>query len=168
MALTMSSEAIGRVVGMSGRAIRYRLVKMGIDLSGNCGRFNKGIQRSPETQIGGPRGPVGKRFKKGHLSPNKGRKFPRGADHWNWKGGTSRDRRMGDPDYRDWRKAVFGRDDYTCQMCGVRGGQLNADHIKTWRDNPELRYELSNGRTLCVECHRSTPTFGGRALHPVA
>jgi hypothetical protein len=29
-----------------------------------------------------------------------------------------------------WREAVFQRDDYTCQMCGIRGTKLNADHIK--------------------------------------
>ncbi len=66
------------------------------------------------------------------------------------------------PEYRDWRAAVFERDDYTCQVCGQRGGKLNADHIKRFADFPELRFEVSNGRTLCVECHRLTPTYGNR------
>lgn len=64
----------------------------------------------------------------------------------------------------DWRNAVFARDDFTCQHCGTRGGKLNADHIKPWSRFPELRHDLSNGRTLCVPCHKKTPTFGRKAL----
>lgn len=69
--------------------------------------------------------------------------------------------------YREWRTAVFERDDYTCQECGDRGGELNADHIKTFAHHPDLRFELSNGRTLCVPCHRKTDTYGGRARQAV-
>ncbi len=65
---------------------------------------------------------------------------------------------------KEWRRAVFARDDWTCQMCGVRGGKLDADHIKPWSAYPELRYELSNGRTLCRPCHLKTDTWGHRAL----
>lgn len=56
----------------------------------------------------------------------------------------------------DWRKSVFERDNYTCQFCGIRGTYLEADHIKPWAYFPELRYELSNGRTLCKPCHNTT------------
>jgi 5-methylcytosine-specific restriction endonuclease McrA len=65
-------------------------------------------------------------------------------------------------EYRQWRTAVFKRDDYTCQDCGVRGGRLNADHIKRFADFPDLRFDVSNGRTLCEGCHRKTPTYGNR------
>lgn len=61
---------------------------------------------------------------------------------------------------RDWRKAVFERDDYTCQACFVKGGRLQAHHIKPYKAFPELRHELSNGQTLCVECHKKTDTYG--------
>jgi 5-methylcytosine-specific restriction endonuclease McrA len=64
---------------------------------------------------------------------------------------------------RDWRKAVFERDDYTCQLCFVRGGKLQADHIKPFKAFPELRLVLENGRTLCVGCHRKTETYGWSA-----
>ena len=33
---------------------------------------------------------------------------------------------------------------------------MNADHIKPWAYYPELRYDINNGRTLCVEHHRLT------------
>jgi len=29
-----------------------------------------------------------------------------------------------------WREKVFKRDNYTCQVCGKKGGYLIADHIK--------------------------------------
>ena len=67
--------------------------------------------------------------------------------------------------YRLWRTAVFLRDDYTCQMCTRRGGKLNADHIKPFAQYLDLRFELDNGRTLCVPCHRKTDTWGHSKRH---
>lgn len=63
-----------------------------------------------------------------------------------------------------WRRQVFERDDYTCQICGERGGKLNADHVRPARLFPELIVELSNGRTLCEACHKETPTFAGKVF----
>lgn len=60
------------------------------------------------------------------------------------------------PEAEKWRKAVFERDNYTCVECGIRGTYLEADHIKPWAYFPELRFELSNGRTLCRTCHDKT------------
>ena len=62
---------------------------------------------------------------------------------------------------REWRLAVFERDDWTCQECGVRGGVvLNVDHIKPFAYFPELRFDVDNGRTLCEPRHRETETYG--------
>lgn len=55
--------------------------------------------------------------------------------------------------YKLWRESVFKRDDYTCQECKKRGAYLNSDHIKQFAYFPKLRFKLSNGRTLCRECH---------------
>ena len=79
-----------------------------------------------------------------------------GDKHWNWKGGVSslHNRLRQSSQYRWWRKSVFERDHYTCQICGKQGGYLQADHIKSYARYPELRFDLSNGRTLCLKCHR--------------
>jgi 5-methylcytosine-specific restriction endonuclease McrA len=77
----------------------------------------------------------------------------------NWRGGVTKGRKeRSTKPYKAWRRAVFERDDYTCQNsdCGKRGGDLHADHIKPWAYFPALRYDVANGRTLCVPCHRKT------------
>lgn len=67
------------------------------------------------------------------------------------------DRDWNDPDYKAWRLAVYKRDCWTCQFpgCGRKGvkAKLQAHHIKRWADFPELRFQLSNGITLCRRCH---------------
>jgi len=65
-------------------------------------------------------------------------------------------------EYWEWRKNILKRDKYICQICGFKGGKLIVDHIKPFALYPDLRLDHSNGRTLCVPCHRKTPTFGGR------
>lgn len=57
-------------------------------------------------------------------------------------------------EYAEWRKKVFERDEYTCQVCGKVGGKLNAHHIREYARYPYLRYEVSNGITLCEKCHK--------------
>lgn len=65
--------------------------------------------------------------------------------------------------YKEWRTAVFKRDNYTCQICGIKGKRLNADHIKRFSDYKELRLALENGRTLCESCHKKTDTYGKKS-----
>lgn len=83
-----------------------------------------------------------------------------GENHWNWKGGiTPKDKLERIRFLKTLQPEVLRRDDFTCQICGSRGVELHVDHIKSWSDNPELRFDLENCRTLCIPCHYME-TFG--------
>jgi 5-methylcytosine-specific restriction endonuclease McrA len=81
---------------------------------------------------------------------------PRGEQCHSYKDGKFVER-MGQRytlEYKRWRFDVYLRDNFTCQMCGdKRGGNLQAHHIKPFADYPDLRFEVSNGITLCKKCH---------------
>lgn len=101
----------------------------------------------------------------------------RGSRNPSWKGGvTPLQYKIRNCEfYARWRKAVFERDDYTCVVCGQRGGRLNADHIIPFSRLLRLHsietvkqaaacsemWDMSNGRTLCLSCHKKTPTYAG-------
>jgi len=81
-----------------------------------------------------------------------------GSNHWNWKGGISdylHPRHSAE--WKEWRKKVYERDNYTCRGCGYEKGKtLNPHHILPLRDFPHLKYSLDNGITLCKTCHEKT------------
>lgn len=57
--------------------------------------------------------------------------------------------------YNKWRDKVYKRDCYTCQVCkDNKGGNLVAHHIFAWNKYKKLRYTVSNGITLCKDCHK--------------
>lgn len=73
----------------------------------------------------------------------------KGADHHNWSGGTSK--REGKQSA--WARAVISRDGARCVECGAEGVELHAHHILPYKQYPALRWEVSNGTTLCAPCH---------------
>lgn len=54
----------------------------------------------------------------------------------------------------EWREAVFARDHHRCVKCGQHG-TLNAHHMDGFDWYIEGRYDVENGCTLCVACHRA-------------
>jgi len=116
-------------------------------------------------------------YKKGHVPYLKGKEhkqesieklkkslkkaFPDGRSGENnptWNGGTSTYMELIRGQLNSWRKAVFKRDNYTCQECGKRGGLLNAHHIIYVSecialDWEEEIFDIDNGLTLCKEHH---------------
>jgi 5-methylcytosine-specific restriction endonuclease McrA len=63
-----------------------------------------------------------------------------------------------------WRMNVLKRDGFQCKCCGVLGNgyNLNVHHIYNYKDYPELRYEETNGITLCVDCHTNFHIIYGK------
>jgi 5-methylcytosine-specific restriction endonuclease McrA len=67
--------------------------------------------------------------------------------------------------------SVLKRDNYTCISCRIKGGwnkelkkdiKLEVDHIKSFSEYPELRFDTNNGRTLCRDCHQKTENYAGK------
>lgn len=56
-------------------------------------------------------------------------------------------------EYKTWRKACLVRDDLTCQECGCQS-DLEVHHIEPVARKPKLATTISNGITLCKDCHR--------------
>lgn len=95
-----------------------------------------------------------------------------GAQTSNWKGGIStfNDQIRNCYKYREWRSAVFQRDNWICQTCRRRGCELNAHHLKELHillDENSIKtieqafqckelWKIDNGVTLCKDCHELT------------
>ena len=73
-----------------------------------------------------------------------------------WKGGVTPENEIirHSSKYKIWRLSVYERDFFTCQDCKCSGVRLNAHHIKHFAKYPELRFDISNGITLCKGCHK--------------
>lgn len=85
----------------------------------------------------------GNKHAAGHAPWNKGmRGVFNGEKNANWKGGT-----------RYYR--IFRRDDFTCQMCGLRDPDvMEIDHKIPRVIRPDLHKDDNNLWTLCANDHR--------------
>ena len=89
-----------------------------------------------------------------------------------WRGGITplRKRIRNCVKYKEWRKGVMERDNYTCQKCFERGGWKEVDHypvtfakiLEAYKIdslekalNCDKLWDTNNGRTLCRKCHRN-------------
>ena len=86
---------------------------------------------------------------------------PKGGIPWNKGNGESKTGSRWK--LNKWVLSVKERDNYICQHCGLDDkSKMQAHHIVPWKDSVELRFELSNGLTLCRVCH----TREDRRIHP--
>lgn len=106
------------------------------------GSWNKGLIRSEE-------------FKKKISLSNLGRLS--GNRHPRWISDRTKlvkRQERNDVAYKDWRKQVWLRDNFTCKIANPDcSGRIEAHHILGWTAYPELRYQLNNGITLCHAHH---------------
>jgi len=144
----------------------------------------KGTKSSEETRLKQSRSLKGKKggFLGGkHTEETKkriGLAF-RGDKHPNWKGGITplvmKIRLC--PRTKIWRDSIFSRDNFTCHLCGKRGGRIEADHypipfseifkknlIKSLDQAIECKefWDINNGRTLCRPCHDKNKKWKNR------
>jgi HNH endonuclease/NUMOD3 motif len=91
--------------------------------------------------------------------------FEKGDKHPLWTNGkfAENQRYRSRKESKQWRKAVFANDNYSCKLCGTKEEPLEADHIKPWCAYPDLRFDVSNGRVLCKPCHIKQDTYGIKA-----
>lgn len=119
-------------------------------------------------------------YMKGVNTWAKGKKVPSrsGSNSHFWKGGVSEINRTkrqnidSTLEYREFRRKIFARDKYTCQICGdtTKKGhrvKIQIDHVKPFRFYPELYMEEENARTVCIPCHYKTDTYGAKVLSTV-
>ena len=97
-------------------------------------------------------------------SKGKGRVGLIGEKNPNWKGGITPINKSlrNSKAAKTWRESVFARDNWTCQKCGNRSCKNNylrieAHHIRPFATFPKLRFEITNGLTLCKKCHDKEP-----------
>ena len=69
-----------------------------------------------------------------------------------------------DPIYKQFRTDVLKRDKFKCKMCKASGkrSRLHVHHIRKWASASSLRFETSNGITLCYSCHKEV---SGKETH---
>ena len=129
----------------------------------SSGQFKKGVILSEEFRKNMSEGQMGKKHSlETRQKMSKTHKKNKEKNHF-WKGGIHPKNLAirKSFEYKLWREAIFKRDNYTCIWCGDnRGGNLEADHIKSFANYPALRFAIDNGRTLCKPCHQKTDTYG--------
>lgn len=81
-----------------------------------------------------------------------------GSKHPNWNPKRTKEYRIKfrkTEEHYAWVRAVYERDNFTCQICGYnKGAILNAHHIYSYADFEKFRNDLDNGVTLCEDCHK--------------
>lgn len=124
-------------------------IKISLTKKNNSPAWNKGLHTGVKPW-------VGKRFTEEHKKnlslAHKGLRV--GEKNNMWKGGiTSKDKLERAEFNKTIQKLIFERDNYTCQICNIKGGFLQVDHIQSWAEFKELRFNPENCRTLCMNCH---------------
>lgn len=182
----VSATAIGRRFGVSDRAVIRLLKHLGVTLR-SLSEAMRITSEDPQWKEnlagqlrGKPSGVSGKRWTYGRRLE---RPWISGEKNPGWKGGITPlvAALRTDARYAEWRLSIFRRDGFRCVQCGVkprRRSGLNTDHIrplshlirlleiKTIDDACQRQelWDIENGRTLCIDCHKQTDTFGLKAL----
>lgn len=93
-----------------------------------------------------------------------------GENHPRWYKDRTKVKRKdqrNDPAYKVWRKAVWSRDNFVCQLKdGNCAGKIISHHILPWRSHADARYDVKNGITLC-HYHHPRKVVDEKRLEPI-
>jgi hypothetical protein len=153
--------------------------------SKNVSSWNKGLKKDSDSRLNYKRSNT---FKKGMTPWNKGLLgFRGGSKSHFWKGGvlSLNNAIRFSKESKIWKKAILSRDNFTCVSCKKHGVKFHVDHIKKFSEitkeflskysqfspcedretllrlasTHEPFWDINNGRTLCVDCHKHTETY---------
>ena len=159
----MTQVEIGKISGVSHSTI-YNYLKKNSRLLKGVGKYirTKEIRGKNRTPLLGYKHSDSVNKSKGRMG-HKAYKNQRirateimtGANHWNWKGGVLSERRrlVNTATYKEFRTNMFARDNYTCQCCNTRGGEIQLHHIIQQCKREDLIMDATNVETLCIHCH---------------
>ena len=82
------------------------------------------------------------------------KKWQVGENVYNFIDGLSKYKERTTLEYKTWRVGILKRDLYTCMQCGCKGEKLEVHHIITVKKDKTKMLDMSNGITLCVNCHK--------------
>jgi len=81
-----------------------------------------------------------------------------GENNGNWNPNITNEERFSirrlDPKVKIWKKKIYKRDNWKCQITG-RKGKICAHHLESWNSNKKLRYRISNGITILISLHKA-------------
>lgn len=141
----MEQEAIGRLAGVSEHTIRSWVRKHGLQKP--IGSWTKGA--IPWNK--------GKRYRAGWKHSQETRRLlgeqKRGSKNPQWKGGITPfgiEVRRG---VKALVPAVLRQHDFSCRLCGRRGGLLTMHHVLPIWARADLALDVNNLVPLCEDCH---------------
>lgn len=140
----MTTTAIAEQFGATSSNVASKLRSHGVQMRASGQNLGKKMPKSASEKLSA--------FRRGNFL---------GEANPNWRGGKPAKWQKERCSYlsKEWSKAVRSRDNHTCQHCGISEVKLHAHHVKPWKHHPELRYEVSNGLTLCSPCHQAVHKF---------
>lgn len=104
-------------------------------------------------------------FLSGIRCPKCGLKKRSGENHYRYNFELTKEDRlqrdMFSGEIKKWREAIYRRDNFTCKICNQFGCKLNAHHLNSWNTHENERFALSNGITLCEQCHKTFHSIYG-------
>lgn len=80
-----------------------------------------------------------------------------GENHRNFNSNLTIEDRQG-RDYiianKEWSRSIMNKDGFKCQICEYKGKKLVAHHLDGYHWCNKRRLDMTNGVTLCYNCHK--------------